>query len=70
MLEKLVKVTLEEKQWNLGRNTKAGLEKLKKVGDQSAHSRFYNARREYIDELKIDLRTVAEELLYRAGIKK
>jgi hypothetical protein len=68
-LQDLIAATLAEP-WNLGRNTKGGLARLKTIGDQSAHSRRYNARREYIDEVIIDLRTVAEELLYVAGIRK
>lgn len=69
-LADLIAATLSEGTWNLGRNTKNGLTRLKTIGDQSAHSRRYNARREYIDGVLIDLRTVAEELLYLSGIKK
>lgn len=68
-LQDLIAFTLAEP-WNLGRNTKAGLSKLKTIGDQSAHSRRYNARREYIDDIIIELRTVAEEFLYLSGLKK
>jgi len=68
-LEELVKRTLAQSAWSLSRNTKAALRKLKRVGDQSAHSRRYNARRSYIDDLIIDLRTMAEELLYIAGLR-
>ena len=68
-LSDLVAKTLAEIPWNLGRNTKSGLQKLKAVGDRSAHSRRYNAKREYIDELIIPLRDVCEELLYLAGLK-
>lgn len=69
-LDDLITVTLGETTWNLGRNTKAGLRKMKRIGDQSAHSRRYNARREYIDDIIVDLRTVTEELLYIANLKK
>jgi hypothetical protein len=69
-LADLIAATLSEPAWNLGRNTKTGLGRLKTIGDQSAHSRRYNARREYIDEVLIDLRTVAEELLYLSKIKQ
>jgi hypothetical protein len=68
-LQDLISATLSESSWNLGRNAKAGLRRLKTIGDQSAHSRRYNARRTYVDEVVIDLRTVAEELLYLAGMK-
>ncbi len=69
-LDDLISATLSETAWSLGRNTKAGLRKMKRIGDQSAHSRRYNARREYIDDIIIDLRTVAEELLYIAHLRK
>ena len=68
-LEDLINLLLAETKWSLGRNTKEGLRKLKRIGDQSAHSRRYNARREYIDAAIIDLRTVCEELLYLAGLR-
>lgn len=69
-LADLIAATLSESSWNLGRNTKTGLARLKTIGDQSAHSRRYNARREYIDAVLIDLRTVAEELLYLSKLKQ
>ncbi len=69
-LEELVRLTLAETSWSLGRNTKSALRKLKTIGDQSAHSRRYNALREYIDEVYIDLRVLAEEFLYLAGLRK
>ena len=68
-LEDLINITLKEKSWSLGRNSKSGLRKFKKIGDQSAHSRRYNARREYIDDVIIVLRTVSEELLYLSGLR-
>jgi len=69
-LEELVRCALAEASWTLGRNTKSALSKLKTIGDQSAHSRRYNARKEYIDDVIVDLRVSAEEFLYIAGLKK
>lgn len=69
-LSDLITNTLNESSWNLGRNTKHGLRRLKDIGDRSAHSRRYNAKREYIDEVVIPLRDVCEELLYLAKIKR
>ena len=66
----MIPVVLAETKWNLGRNSKRALPRLKDIGDKSAHDRRYNAKRQYIDELIIDLRTVAEELLYLAALKK
>jgi hypothetical protein len=54
----------------LGRNAQSGLDSLKDVGDLSAHTKYYNAKRPYIDELKTPLRVTAERLLFLAGHKK
>ena len=50
-LSDLITFTLDEKKWNLGRNTKQALSKLKKIGDVSAHSRRFNAHRNDIDKI-------------------
>jgi hypothetical protein len=55
---------------NPSRNLKKYLPLFKGIGDKSAHSRFFNAQRSDIDELKVELRTVSEELLYISKIKK
>jgi hypothetical protein len=68
-LADLVGATLQESSWNLGRNSKKALPKLKKLGDLSAHSRRYNARRDDVDRIREDFRLVCEELLYVAGLK-
>jgi hypothetical protein len=65
MVEKLV----QEQSWNLGRNTKQALPKLKNLGDQSAHSRRYNANREDIDKVTTDFRVVCQELIYLSQLK-
>lgn len=69
-LDDLIRVALGETSWTLGRTTKSTLRKLKTIGDQSAHSRRYNAHREYIDDIIIDLRGISAEFLYLAGMKK
>lgn len=68
-LKDLVTITLNETAWNLTRNTKQGLPKLKLVGDLSAHSRRYIAHRRDIDRIIDDLRVVVQELVYLAGLK-
>lgn len=68
-LKDLIDKALRETAWNLGRNTKLALPKLKSVGDQSAHSRRYNAHREDIEKLVDSFRTVCQELLYLSGLK-
>ena len=65
----LIDKLLQEKSWNSGRNTKQALPRLKNVGDQSAHSRRYNANRQDIDKIANDFRVVCQELLYLAGLK-
>lgn len=66
----LIPVMLAETSWSLSRTAKGALPKLKDIGDLSAHSRMYNAKRPYIDETKDRVRIVAEELLYLSGLKK
>jgi hypothetical protein len=68
-LRDLINATLTEPSWSLGRNTKNALPKLKDIGDKSAHSRRYNAIRHDIDDIKIDLRVVLQELLVLAQLK-
>jgi len=69
-LRDLIDKTLAETSWNLSRNTKQALPKLKDVGDKSAHSRRYVAQRGDIQPLIADIRTVVQELTYLSGLKK
>jgi len=68
-LSDLTTKLLQEPSWNLGRNFKKGLPNLKSIGDQSAHSRRYNAHREDIDKLTADFRIICQELIYLAKLK-
>lgn len=68
-LRDLISKTIACTAWNLSRNTKKALPKLKEVGDKSAHSRRYNAVRSDVDSMKTDLRCVVEELLSIAGMR-
>jgi hypothetical protein len=68
-LRDLIKKTLTCAAWNLSRNTKHALPRLKDVGDKSAHSRRFNAVRDDLDSIKADLRSVSEELLSLAGMR-
>lgn len=63
----LINATIQEKSWNLTRNAKRALPKLKNVGDKSAHSRRYNAQYRDIEMIRPDLRVVVQELLYLSG---
>jgi hypothetical protein len=68
-LKDLIDRVVQEPSWNLGRGAKQSLSRLKNVGDQSAHSRRYNATREDIDKITNDFRIVCQELLYLAKLK-
>jgi hypothetical protein len=63
-LSDLIDRFTNETTWNIGRNTKDSLSRLKKLGDMSAHSRRYTAKKSDVDKLKDDLRIVLEELIY------
>lgn len=68
-LKDLIDCTLNEPSWNIGRNVKQALPKLKQLGDHSAHSRRYNAHREDIEKLCNDFRITVQELLYLSKLK-
>lgn len=68
-LSDLISLALSESSWNLSRNSRQSMPKLKAVGDLSAHSRRYNAHRSDIDNIIPDLRVVVQEFLYLAGLK-
>lgn len=63
-LSDLIAEFLKEPAWNIGRNAKNGLPKIKNLGDKSAHNRRYIARKQDLDSLKDDIRTVIEELIH------
>lgn len=65
----LIDKCLQETAWNLSRNCKQAMPKLKDIGDKSAHSRRYNAHRGDIDPQLADTRLVVQELIYLAGLK-
>lgn len=68
-LRDLVSKTLAEASWNIGRNVKAALPRLKEIGDKSAHSRRYIAHQKDIDGVIDDLRVVVQELVFLAKLK-
>lgn len=68
-LRDLITCCLSESSWNLTRNCKQALPKLKEIGDKSAHSRRYIAQRGDIDPLLADIRLVVQELLFLSGLK-
>lgn len=68
-LRDLINTLVSDKTWNLSKNTKAALPRLKDVGDMSAHSRRFIAQRQDIDRLISDLRVVIQELVSLAHLK-
>ncbi len=68
-LADLIGKTLAETTWNLSRNTKQSLSKLKDIGDKSAHSRRFNAVRNDLDKINTDIRSVVQEFVYLAKLK-
>lgn len=68
-LRDLIDKTLTEKKWNLDRNTKSALPRLKKLGDQSAHSRRFIAQYKDLEKIKDDFRIALQEFVYIANLK-
>ncbi len=64
----LVDATIKETSWNLGRNTRDALPRIKRLGDRAAHNRRFIARKWDIDQIKDDLRITTEELLHIAHL--
>lgn len=63
-LSDLIENFRSETKWNIGRNAKDCLIKLKKMGDMSAHNRRYFSKKVDVDKYKDDLRIVFEELIH------
>jgi hypothetical protein len=68
-LSDLISASLSEPSWNLGRNVRKALPKLKDIGDKSAHSRRFNAVRNDIDKILSEIRVVVQEFVYLSGLK-
>ncbi len=68
-LRDLISALVSEKAWNLSKNAKSALPRLKDVGDMSAHSRRFIAQRQDLDKLISDLRVVVQELVTLAHLK-
>ena len=68
-LRDLIDRCLKEPSWNLSRNCKPAMPKLKNVGDKSAHSRRFNAHKSDVEPLLADIRLVVQELIYLAGLR-
>lgn len=69
MLNILVNKITTDTSWNLGRETKSALPRLKSLGDRSAHNRRYLAEKPDIDNVLPGLRVVADDLLHLSRLK-
>lgn len=69
MLSGLVSAMLNQKHWQLQRETKRELPEIKKLGDRAAHIRRYEATKQDIDQIRSGLRTTVDDLLHLAGYK-
>jgi hypothetical protein len=69
MLEAIVKNAQSNTTLKLGRNGKEMIEKVREMGNYSAHSIVYVCRREYIKEKIEGYRLLVHELLHKAGLR-
>ena len=67
-LSELVSAALQETSWRLSRNTKKYAPKLRDLGHQSAHGRYFHATKDDIDRVRDESRIVIEEFLRLAGL--
>jgi hypothetical protein len=67
-LTELVAIAISEPAWNLSRNAKQALPRLKNIGHVSAHSRRFTAQRADIDKIQYDARIAIEEFLHLAAL--
>lgn len=68
-LDQLIAKIRNHAKINLGRNIPGIMEKIKKLGDTAAHDRTYITQPQDINDLKIDIRKVINELLILANIQ-
>ena len=67
-LSSLVAKALSESAWSLSRNTKRSLPALRDIGNMSAHGRYFIARKEDLEAVKLGCRVVVEEFLHHAKL--
>jgi hypothetical protein len=68
MLSGLTAFFENDKAFNVSRNGMKGMRDFKTLGDQSAHSRMFNARKDDIDRVRNGLRVAIEELAHLANL--
>lgn len=68
MLESITGNAKNNPTLNLSREPKKSLDKIRDVGNYSAHNIYYNATKKDIDDISTLYRLVMEELYYKAGL--
>jgi hypothetical protein len=69
MLEAIVVNAQANQTLALGRNGKQTIEKIREMGNYSAHQITYQCRREFIQEKIEEYRALVNELLHKAGLR-
>ena len=67
MLSGIIRVLRGQRSFNVGRQTKQASDKLKDIGDWSAHNRTFIARARHIDGIRDDLYLACADLLHLSG---
>jgi hypothetical protein len=67
-LSALIDAAVGEAAFNLSRNAKTALPKLRNVGHRSAHGRHFTAQRSDVEKVEDGVRVVVEEFLHHAGL--
>jgi len=67
-LSDLIGVSLAEISWNLSRNARTYLPKLRDIGHRSAHGRYFCAQKSDMDKVEQGCRVAVEEFLRLAGL--
>ena len=69
-LSYIINYTLSNKPFSLAKESQELLDTFRQLGNFSAHKIQYNAKRKYIDDVKVVYRLTMEELLYISKMKK
>ncbi len=68
-LDAIITSFTNEPKFNLSRDTKNNLRKLKEIGDKSAHNRYFTASQNDVDKLAQDIRVIIPELVEKSGVR-
>lgn len=69
-LNLIIKDIVDKKRFNLPKQTKDSLNKIRELGNLSAHKIQYTTKKQYVDEVITEYRVIIEELLFLSNIKK